>query len=208
MREILEFGGPEFLIPVVLFALVLYAVKGVYGLTGHRSRHRKEFLDLWDAARAQDDLWLEVIVRHHFGITIPAGIIRLALAQPDKSQSLFELRELWPLFRYNRNTQTVAWAHRWHVNPRTRRAERRIMNAAFPILLLIALGYVLAVPAMSPSIFYKWIFGFGAVTFSGCAFAAVFRHSTMTTATDVGDEWIRRINQHRQPSQPSEPAIP
>ncbi len=205
MREILEIGGAGFLIPVVLFVLALYAVKGLYGLIGHRSRHRKEFLDLWDPARAQDDLWLEMIVRHHFGTTMPAGIIRLALSQPDKSQALFELCELWPLFRYDRDTQTVAWLHRWHVKPKTRRIESRITIIASPIFVLIALGYALSVPSLGPSTISGWLFAFGVVVFLGWAFIALLRHDTMTVATDIGDEWIRRINHHRQPPPPSAP---
>lgn len=205
MREILEIGGAGFLIPVVLFVLVLYAIKGLYGLIGHRSRHRKEFLDLWDPARAQDDLWLEVIVRHHFGTTMPAGIIRLALAQPDKSRALLELCELWPLFRYDRETQTVAWLHRWHVKPKTRRLESRLMLGGYLVLALYALWTFTQVPEHGATTVNGWIHAIGGVVFAGWALAAIARYSTMTAATDNGDEWIRRINHHRQPPPPSAP---
>ncbi len=206
MREILEIGGAGFLIPTVLFLLVLYGIKGLYGLIGHRSQHRKEFLDLWDPGRAQDDLWLEVIVRHHFGTTLPAGIIRLALAQPDKSQSLFELCELWPLLRYDRETQTVAWHHRWHGNEKTRRLERRITVMLFPVLALAALWYAMSVSTQGPSSVMGWLYAFGGLAFAAWALIALARHDTLTVATDVGDQWIHRINHHRQPPQPSAPA--
>ncbi|MFZ5636431.1 MAG: hypothetical protein ACOY82_07555 [Pseudomonadota bacterium] len=205
MREILEIGGSGFLIPAVIFLLVLYAAKGLYGLVGHRSRHRKEFLDLWDPVRAQDDLWLEVVVRHHFGTTMPAGVIRLALAQPDKSLALFELCELWPLLRYDRNTQSVAWLHQWHVSQNGRRMERRVMSAGYYALMLAAVGYVFGVTTKGPDSFVGWIYAFGAVVFAALALVTVARHSTMTTATDSGDEWVQRINQNRQPAPPSEP---
>lgn len=204
MREILEIGGSGFLIPAVIFLLVLYAAKGLYGLVGHRSRHRKEFLDLWDPVRAQDDLWLEVVVRHHFGTTLPAGVIRMALAQPDKSLALFEICELWPLFRYDRDTQTVTWLHRWHVRQKGRRMEQRLMGAAYLVLMFVALGCAFAVTTKAPDSFVGWLYALGGVSFAGLAFVAVARQSTMTAAADSGDAWIQRINQHRQPAPPSE----
>lgn len=205
MREILEIGGAGFLIPVVLFVLVVYAIKGLYGLIGHRSRHRKEFLDLWDPARAQDDLWLEVIVRHHFGTTMPAGIIRLALAQPDKSQALLELCELWPLFRYDRDTQTVTWLHRWHVKPKTRRLDRRLMLGGYLVMAAYAVWIFTQVPAHGPSTVTGWTYAIGSVVIAGWALVALARHDTMVSATDNGDEWIRRINHRPQPPPPSAP---
>lgn len=48
-------------------------------------------------------------------------------------------------------------------------------------------------------------FASGGVVFVGWAFIALLRHDTMTVATDIGDEWIRRINHHRHPPPPSAP---
>jgi hypothetical protein len=94
VKEIIAAGGSNLLIPAVLFVLMLYVTRGLSGLHGRRSQNRKEFLELWDSTRSQDDLWLEVVVRHLFGSYLPARIIRLALAQPDKAQSLLDLGEL------------------------------------------------------------------------------------------------------------------
>jgi hypothetical protein len=90
MKELVEAGGAGFLIPAVLFAIVLYAARGLFGLHDQKSKIRREFLELWDRARSQDDLWLEVAVRHWMGAYLPAHVIRLAFEQPDKSQSLIE----------------------------------------------------------------------------------------------------------------------
>lgn len=91
IKELIEAGGSGYIIPAVLSVLVLYAVRGAFGLQGRRSQHRKEFLEMWDSSRTQDDLWLEVAVRHLFGTYLPARVIRLALAQPDTSQGLLIL---------------------------------------------------------------------------------------------------------------------
>lgn len=41
MKEILEAGGAAFLMPAVLFAIVLYLSRGLFGLYGRRSQNRK-----------------------------------------------------------------------------------------------------------------------------------------------------------------------
>ena len=107
MKELIEIGGIGFVIPAVLSVLVLYIARGLFGMHGRRSQARKEFLELWNDARASDDLWLEVSVRHLVGTYLPAHVVRLALAGPDKAQSLFDLAELWLLLRYDREARTV-----------------------------------------------------------------------------------------------------
>ncbi len=102
MTELVDIGGIGFIIPVVLGLVVLHLARGLFGMHGRRHQSRKEFLELWDETRAHDDLWLETIVRHLIGTYLPAHVIRLALTCPDKVQSLFDLSELWPLLRYDR----------------------------------------------------------------------------------------------------------
>ncbi len=127
VKEIIAAGGSALLIPAVLFVLVLYVIRGLSGLHGRRSQNRKEFLDLWDSTRSQDDLWLEVVVRHLFGSYLPARVIRLALAQPDKAQSLLDLAELWPLFRFDPASQTVSWLHKRHDTLKRLKAGRTML---------------------------------------------------------------------------------
>ena len=86
MKELIEVGGANFLIPAVLSILVFYAIRGLFGLHGRRSQHRKEVLELWDGARSQDDVWLEIVVRHLVGVYLPAHAIRLACG-PDRHLS-------------------------------------------------------------------------------------------------------------------------
>lgn len=120
LKEVIAAGGSRLLIPAVLFVLVLYAIRGLSGLHGRRSQNRKDFLDLWDSTRSQDHLWLEVVIRHLFGSYLPARIIRLALAQPDKAQSLLNLAELWPLFRFDPTSETASWLHKCHETSKRR----------------------------------------------------------------------------------------
>ena len=113
-KDLISAGGPGLLIPVVLFALLFYAIRGLFGLHGRRSQHRREFLEHWDVKRIDDDLWLEVTIRHLYGTHLPAHVIRTAFAHPHTSQALLDLSELWPLLDYAPETRGVSWRHKRH----------------------------------------------------------------------------------------------
>lgn len=195
MREILTAGGSAFLIPTALFALVLYVIRGLFGLHGRRSQSRKEFLELWDATRAQDDLWLEVAVRHLFGTYLPAYVIRLALRQPDKAQSLLDLSELWPLFRFNPESRTVNWWNKRHNTLAKRRIGRIVLVAGYFGCALLAFFTAVVAVKLGPTALLGWACGVCAVLFGVFAFICLFREDTIKVASLVGREWIDRVNQ-------------
>lgn len=193
MKEILAVGGSGYLVPAVLFVLLLYAARGLFGLHGRRSQNRREFLELWDRARAQDDLWLEVAVRHLFGIYLPARIIRLALAQPDRAQSLLDLAELWPLLRFEQESQSVSWRHSRHASHAKRRTGAVVLLAGYFVLALLAI--LAAVVAFSgDSALVRWVYSLAAVVSGAWAVSFLARRDTIETAVAVGDRWIACIN--------------
>jgi hypothetical protein len=194
LKEILAAGGSGFLIPAVLVVLVLYAIRGVFGLHGRRSQHRKEFLELWESARTRDDLWLEVAVRHLCGTYLPAQVVRLALEQPDKSQSLFDLAELWPLFRFDPDSKTVSWQKRQHESLNRRRASRKILLLGYFVCALLAVLAALVAFKSGPSTFTGWVYGVCAVVTGFVALICLMREDTIKVAAAVGDDWMVRIN--------------
>jgi hypothetical protein len=200
MKELVEAGGAGFLIPAVLFAIVLYAVRGIFGLHDQKSKIRREFLELWDRARSQDDLWLEVAVRHWMGTYLPAHVIRLAFEQPDKSQSLIELSELWPFLRYDRSSRTVEWGNR-----RLRTIERsRIGRFLWVLVYFVSISFALLLAAgayqLADADGQKWIYSIGAAIFFLGAFASLMRADTAKVIVTDGEEWIRRINDSVSPA--------
>jgi len=200
MKEILDAGGATYLMPAVLFAFVLYLSRGLFGWHGRRSQNRKEFLELWDPVRSQDDLWLEAAVRHWLGTYLPAPVIRLAMAQPDKSQSLMELSEIWPLFRYNRNTGTVEWLHRRHRTLWKRNANRVLLIVGYFAAAIIAVFTALIASNYGHESFFGWVYGIAAVVMFFLAFACVIEEFVLKTAIIGGDEWVGLINRSASPS--------
>lgn len=58
---------PAMLLPLAAIFGVTYLVKALYALHGSFSQRRKEFLEIWSADRAKDNLWLEMAIRQTFG---------------------------------------------------------------------------------------------------------------------------------------------
>lgn len=199
MKEILEIGGKGFLIPVVFCIVVLYVAKGLFGLHGRRAQYRKEFLELWDQTRQQDDLWLEVAVRQWLGAYLPAHVIRLGMTQPDKAQSLIELSELWPLLRYDRDQRQVQWLHAYTTTDRRRFLFRVALVVAYFVFALTALFFGIAAAEQGPDAFKGWLYAAGVVFFGMIALACVAHDDTVKSASVSGEAWIARINQSVAP---------
>lgn len=193
MKEILAVGGSAYLVPAVLFVLLLYVARGLFGLHGRRSQNRREFLELWDKARAQDDLWLEVAVRHLFGIYLPARIIRLALAQPDRAQSLLDLAELWPLLRFDAEAHCVSWRRSRYASLTRRRLGAAVLLAGYICLALLAM-LAAFVAFTGESTLLRWLYSLFAVVSGAWAVSFLARRDTMEVAVAVGDRWIACIN--------------
>lgn len=205
VKEIIAAGGSALLIPAVLFVLVLYVIRGLFGLHGRRSQNRKEFLDLWDSTRSQDDLWLEVVVRHLFGSYLPARVIRLALAQPDKAQSLLDLAELWPLFRFDPASQSVSWLHKRHETLKRRKVGRTVLLCGYFASALIAVLSIFVAFQYGPASFSGWVYGICALVFGSLALIILMREDTIKIAATVGEDWLERIN--RSVAQPTQHRI-
>lgn len=194
MKELVEAGGVGYLIPAVLAALVFYLLRGLFGMYVHKSSARKEFLELWERSRSEDDVWLEVVVRHWIGTYLPAHVIRLALAQPDKTQSLFELAELWPFLLYDRATRTVRWR-----KPRLRALERTkpgrwLWGVVYLVLIFSAMGCGVIAYKITEINGMRWIYSAGALVFLFLALAALMREESSKIIAASSEEWIARIN--------------
>lgn len=194
LDKIIEMGGQGFIIPAVLSVLVLYATRGLFGLHGRRSQHRKEFLELWDNTRSQDDFWLEVVVKHLIGVYLPAHVIRLAFAQPNRSDALFELAELWPLWRYHSDAKKVEWISRHHEAISKRKVVRKVIFAAYFSCATTAIAGAVAAAHFGHGALSGWVYGVFAVIMAAAAIGCIVFDEAIKIAIDVGDDWVDRIN--------------
>ncbi|NUO74747.1 MAG: hypothetical protein HOQ32_01910 [Lysobacter sp.] len=194
LGEVIKAGGGSYLIFAVVFALGLYAVRGVFSVHGRRGQHRKEFLELWADGHPRDALWLQVAVRHMYGEHLPAPVIRLALARPDSSRSLVDLSELWELLEYDGTTQKVRWRQKRHSTSTNRRLMRIAVRVAYFLCAFAgAIGTVVSAH-YGPGNASGWIYGLFAAVMFGAAFVCIMREETIAIAARSGDIWVGRIN--------------
>jgi hypothetical protein len=193
LKDVVDAGGPGLLIPAILFALVLYAARGLFGLHGRKNQNRREFLELWNPERVDDGLWLEVTVRHLFGTYLPAHVIRVALAHPASSQALIELSELWAFFHYDASNQTIRWKSSRHQKPVARKLSRYM-----PLLRYFGLALLGAACGLfaywNDNSLIKWIYSFLALIFAIGALTNLMHDDAVKIADESGEDWIARIN--------------
>lgn len=192
IKDVIAAGGPSLLIPAVLFVLLYYVIRGLFGLQGRHSQHRSEFLERWDPQRSDDDLWLEVTIRHLYGTALPAHAIRTAFEHPHTSQALAHLSDLWPLLDYEADTKKVRWKHWWHRKQTVRKALRY-----WPVIRYFAFAGAAAIGlylATSHQGLHQWIFSTFTIVMAACAFLSLWYGEPEKTAALVGESWIQRIN--------------
>jgi hypothetical protein len=194
VKEILEAGGAGFLLPAVLFVLVLYAIRGVFGLHVRRGQNRREFLELWDRSRCEDDLWLEVSVRHLFGTYLPARVIRLALEQPDRSRALLDLAEIWDLLVFSPEDQTVRWNRTLQSWVARSRWGRALCFAAYFVCASAAVMAGVFAAHWGHTSFAGWVYGVCAVVVGFLAIICLTHEETVKTAAHAGKRWVPLIN--------------
>lgn len=199
ITDLVSAGGAGLLIPAVLFVLVHYGARGLFGWHGRRSRNRKEFLDLWTSERIDDDLWLEVTVRHLFGRYLPAHVIRTALQHPASAQSLLDLSDLWPLLRYDADSKTVRWKNARHRHLDRRPIARYMPLIRYFLLAGLASGAGLFAYLANDNSLIRWTYSFLTLVLAGAAFVSVNQEDAIKVAAESGEKWILRINSDERP---------
>ncbi|HJS35730.1 MAG TPA: hypothetical protein VJ766_09575 [Pseudoxanthomonas sp.] len=194
LEELIKAGGASYLIFGVMFALAFYAIRGLFGLQTRWGQHRREFLELWSDGRPRDALWMQVAVRHLYGVRLPAPVIQLALTRPDSSQALVELSELWDFLEYDGGTRKVRWRRRVLVTTARRKLVRVGLFIAYMILALFAVFCAYVSARHGPQTLGGWTYGFCAAVMGFLAYVCLTKEDSVAVAARVGDAWVNRIN--------------
>lgn len=110
--DVLSAGSWLAYLALVLSVLPLIA-KGLFAMRTSRSRERKEFLELWRDGDKSDDFWLELMIRHCFGATLPASLVRRVIQLPESPARLTALASEWSWFVYDASTGQLDWKSEW-----------------------------------------------------------------------------------------------
>ena len=203
IEQLLSAGGQQLLLPVLIALGGLYAARGLFGLHGRMGQRRRDFIELWSSERAQDDLWLQVVVRHLFGCYLPAPVIRKVMGWPDAAASLLAIAVIWPMLALDPDTKAVSWKRKRYENPRVVRIERFVVFSAYVALASVAVlaGFTsfrspaLSLPAIS--------FAITALALGGVSLVCLMRYDSLEAAYKHGPDLLARLNSPGTPAQVS-----
>ncbi len=191
ISELLAASEGWLLAPILIAIAGTALVKALFVFHGSKSQARREFLELWKRREAEDDLWLEVAVRHLFGDYLPATVIRLLQQRAQAGRALREISECWSLLEIDSETSEVRWCAARHANPRRRRWEQKSFLMAYFLLTFLGLFFAWlllraeGMATLDSSIL--WIYVFCAV---GSGFWCLFRAETLSLANKAVPRWL------------------
>lgn len=85
--------------------------KGLFALIATRRQRRKEFLELWKADSLENsDLWLEEVIQHRYGASIPSELIRHVARLSWPSKRLRRLALSADFLQMDETGQAVTWS--------------------------------------------------------------------------------------------------
>lgn len=148
-EEILKASGGKLLIPVVIAVVFAAIVKALFEVRRSKLGERKDFLEIWAQQRLQDDLWLEVTIRHLIGSYLPALVIRKLLGGSHPSRALLDVSECWELFDLDAASSEIRWKEGRHADPVHRAREMRLFGALYYLLTGLAGGLAYSLLAFS-----------------------------------------------------------
>jgi hypothetical protein len=190
IEELLKAGGPNFLVPILVVVVGTALIKGLFGVHRSKSADRKDFLDFWSRRELQDDMWLEVAVRHLFGAYLPASLIRSLLQSPQVARSILEISESWNLLDMDDETKELRWKRERHSQANNRRRERWAFSTIYFVAMCVAVFF--AIKAITTSIggIPSWISWVYALFLGGFALWCLSKADALKTADTAVPRWL------------------
>lgn len=114
-------------------------VKGLFAVITRRHQRRREFLEFWKGdALKNDDLWLEEVIQHRYGATMPAQLIRHVAQLKWPSRKLRKIAMSSEYFEFDETQDKVTWAVRWR--GRAHRLELEMVGCLIGYFVLAPVG--------------------------------------------------------------------
>lgn len=160
INRLIETHGDRLLIPLAIGALLPVVFRALSGLHQTRRSARREFLELFHDVGKKDDLWLSVVVRHHFGVYLPVSIIRRLCKLDQPARAIMEVADAWPLVDLDDVTGEIRWRKPRHASPTVRRILAFAFLASYFVLASCAslLAYMLVVGKIVTQVsFFYWV---------------------------------------------------
>lgn len=189
VEKVLEFGGSNWLVPILIATAFVWLVNQITSLHQVKGTRRYEFLQLWSTNTSPDDVWLEVAVRHAFGEYLPASVIRMLMRSKYAARALLEVSESWPLLEYREETDEIVWRHAGHRSSGGRKLRQHAMLIGYAVLMLPAAGAATLLVKLGPTSAQQlaWI---PVVTLGAAAVGLLVRRERLKAAETAVPRWL------------------
>lgn len=194
IEKLLDVGGQQLILPILIAIAGLYAARGLLGLHIRMAQRRKEFLELWNSDRSSDDLWLQVAIRHLYGCYLPASVIRRIMRWPDAAESLLAISELWPMLAVDVQTARVDWKSSRYERAGNIWLERILMLGSYAVLATLAFVVATASLRSEALSFTAVSYAVIAVFLGIVSLTSLARADRLNAAIKRGQKLLRRIN--------------
>ena len=186
-------GGP-FVVPLALLGVVAWSVKHLFDLAASRRQHRRDFMDAWDPAKCNDDMRLEVLVRHLVGEFIPAPVIRAAIEVGYPSQTLLDLAAIWSELRFDPDTGELVVKSVHLASKRVRAALRLIWAIAYVACAVATWQLAKWASSLGSAEPLAWLAWFGAASLAIMALASLGKGDSVKKLAETGLPTVARLN--------------
>lgn len=193
IEEVLKAVGPAAVVPIAAIALAGYVISMLTGWHRTKGQRRIEFLGLWRGTSQMDDMALEVTVRHLFGTYLPASVIRRICASDHCADELFNVTQIWSLFRYDPVSRKVCWAKSRYANSRVLLIEDVLFKALYFLLASMVVVCVFVAIGSGPKSLTAWLYGINALLFGILAIASLAKSETLASARKFGQQSLDRL---------------
>lgn len=194
MDAVLSAMGNWAILPAVLLALAGYLISLLIGLHGTKSQARTKFLELWPTAVKQDDMVLEVTVRHGFGTYIPASVIRSACRLDHCADRILLLAQLWSLLQHRRPEGRLQWIKPSYSDPKYLARAERVFTALYFVIALAAFASFSVAIDLGHKSTLAWICGVNALLFLTVAFGMLGKAEMFSVARKQGKRLLEDVN--------------
>jgi hypothetical protein len=186
--------GSWAILPAALLALAGYLISLLVGLHGSKSQLRTKFLELWPNALRQDDMSLEVTVRHGFGTYLPASVIRRVCRLDHCADRILHLTQLWPLLHHRRPDGQLQWIKVSYEDPKTLAWAERGFTALYFSISFAAFASFGAAIELGHKSTLAWMCGLNALLFLTLAFAMLSKAEMFSLARKQGARLLGEVN--------------
>lgn len=194
IEDVVSALGNWAIMPAALLALAGYLISLLVGLYGTKSHARTKFLELWPAASKQDDMALEVTVRHGFGTYIPASVIRRACRLDHCADRIVLLAQLWSLLQHRRPDGRLQWAKLSYADPKYLARVGRGFTALYFVVALSAFGSFSVAIDLGHKSTLAWMCGVNGLLFLTVAFGMLGRAEMFSVARKHGERLLEEVN--------------